>query len=82
MKYILSILIGLAAGCLAGDAILHLIPHAFENVALLTGGGDAHDDHRLLEEDDHDEHEGEDEHGDHSGGIKIGLSIIGGFCFF
>lgn len=35
MLKFLNVLLMFASGCLYGDAILHLIPHAFENIALL-----------------------------------------------
>lgn len=35
MLKFLNILLMFASGCLYGDALLHLIPHAFENIALL-----------------------------------------------
>ena len=35
MLKFLSVLLMFASGCLSGDALLHLIPHAFENIALL-----------------------------------------------
>lgn len=76
MLKFLNVLLMFASGCLSGDAILHLIPHAFENVALLTGGEEEdHDDHRFLEEDKHEEH-------DHSGGLKIGLAITAGYVSY
>ena len=34
MLKFLNVLLMFASGCLYGDALLHLIPHAFENVAL------------------------------------------------
>ncbi len=55
MKSVLNVIIGLAIGALLGDAIIHIIPHAFEEAEALAaeakGVVDPHagHDHRLLD---------------------------------
>ena len=75
-----------AAGALLSTILFLVLPesvHLLNDAVLAAGGGDSHDDHRILEGDDaHDEHEGNDEHGSEIavGAIwRLGAAILGGF---
>ena len=50
--------------------MLHIIPHSFEAAA--SEGEEGHDDHRLLEEDEHD----------HGAYLKIGLAVMAGIMIY
>ena len=68
---IFQFLIALAVGTLAGDALLHLLPHAFLTI--------------ILEEDGEHSHDHRDHHRQHQQAVWLGfvavMSMIGFFVF-
>lgn len=81
-KYNLKKLLALAAGCLLGDAFLHLIPESSD-----TG----HQHHHSTHDDHHEEHHHHDEHNHHSHDHhhhehehdhSVGLKVLAGIMLF
>lgn len=73
-KVSLKKLLALAAGCLLGDAFLHLIPH--------SGGHHEHDHHHHSHNLDHHHHHEHDSHHHHHDDNNVGLKVLGGILVF
>eukprot|EP00536_Pseudo-nitzschia_multiseries_P004911 jgi/Psemu1/302961/fgenesh1_kg.87_\ len=67
-----------ACGAILATTFFLLFPESFHIINNELNGGGGHDDHRLLAEDDHEDH---DEHGENEAAAtwRWGSSIMGGF---
>lgn len=79
-KVNLKKLLALAAGCLLGDAFLHLIPESSHEHEHHEHHNDHHNDHHH-----HHEHHGDHQHHhhhDHSASNAVGLKVLAGIMVF
>lgn len=88
-KYSLKKLLALAAGCLLGDAFLHLIPESIHNshAAGDNHGHGNHDHHHDHDHHDHHHHDHGHHHGPHeahghSHDHSVGLMVLAGLMVF
>lgn len=77
-KFNLKKFLALAAGCLLGDAFLHLIPESAHD-----HGHSAHHDHDHHHDHHHDhDHDHHHHHHDHSQSSVVGLKVLAGIMVF
>lgn len=76
-KVNLKKLLALAAGCLLGDAFLHLIPESSH-----IPNHNHHDNHHDHDHHHHHEHHDHDHHHDHSHDHSVGLKVLAGIMVF